>query len=109
MNLSATHAMTYHGCTASSKYNRSFPCKNAFQGYGRGWTTRGQGKGAWIKVRFNSHVDVSSLKFRNRYTGQGVHPQARMIRNLRLYFSNGSTQSVVLKNHRGVQTFKLAR
>ena len=83
------------GCSASSKYpvGDDYNCSKAFDGNVHSdWATHGQGVGSWIKLDFAEPATISAMAYTNRWsTGERN-------RAVRLEFSDGSAQNVVLDN-----------
>merc|ERR550537_2154888 len=88
----------------SSKINSQFACMNAFDGTTeKNWGTNGEGKGSWIKAKFDEGI-LTKFSYQHR-----VSKQQYWNKEIRLQFSDGSTQSYQLKAESGVQTFTLLK
>ena len=95
--------MKVNSCSASSKLSKAFGCMNAFDGSSEEtWATAGQGAGSWIKANFIATVTKFSYQHRQS-------KQKYWNKDIRLEFSDGSTQSYQLKAESGVQMFTLSK
>jgi hypothetical protein len=92
------------GCTASSSFSSSYVCENVFgEGAGFGdWSSAGDGVGAWINVTFDGTMLLTKLDFTNRCSPYSS-------KQLRLSFSDGSSQVIVAEENCDLATFSLTQ
>ena len=89
-------------CSASSQYSGSYGCGNAFDGtHGKEWATKGEGAGSWIKANLVGTVYKFTYKQRTHKDDWN--------KDIRLEFSDGSSQNYQLKATADVQTFTLSK
>ena len=102
-DLSSSTRFKVNSCSSSSKFSKDFGCMNAFDGTAeKTWATNAQGSGSWIKADFAGTVTKFSYQHR-------VSKQKYWNKDIRLEFSDGSTQSYQLKAESGVQMFTLSK
>ena len=89
-------------CSASSQYSRNNGCEHAFDGSHRNeWVTKGEGEGSFIIANLVGTVSKFSYKQRTS--------KADWNKDIRLEFSDGSTQTYQLQATADVQTFTLSK
>ena len=89
-------------CSASSQYSHNHGCPNAFDGTHRNeWATKGEGAGSWIIAYLVGTVSKFTYKQRTS--------RADWNKDIRLEFSDGSTQTYQLQATADVQTFTLSK
>ena len=89
-------------CSASSQYSHNHGCANAFDGTHRNeWVTKGEGAGSWIIAYLVGTVSKFTYKQRTS--------RADWNKDIRLEFSDGSTQTYQLQATADVQTFTLSK
>ena len=93
--------MKVESCHTVSEYDSRFVCENAFDGTGNQWAMRGIGKGGWIVANFEGIVTKFSFKNRPYKTDYN--------RQIRLEFSDGSSESFKLASNHNVQSFTLKK
>ena len=92
-------------CSASSEYSAQYNCERAFDGshtsHGGEWATKGEGAGSWIKANLVGTVYKFTYKQRTSRTDWN--------KDIRLEFSDGTSQNFQLQATANVQTFTLSR
>ena len=87
-------------CTASSEYDSSWGCENAFNGNDeKQWKTRDETTGAWVKSKFSGRFQVRRFEYRQRPLYFEYN------KGITLTFSDGSIQSFTLQKTNEVQSF----
>ena len=89
-------------CSASSQYSRNRGCEHAFDGSHRNeWVTKGEGAGSWIIAYLVGTVSKFTYKQRTS--------RADWNKDIRLEFSDGSSQNYQLQATADVQMFTLSK
>ena len=89
-------------CSASSQYSRNNGCERAFDGSHRNeWVTKGEGEGSWIIANLVGNVSKFSYKQRTHRDDWN--------KDIRLEFSDGSSQNYQLQATADVQMFTLSK
>ena len=102
-SVASSKRFKVNSCSSSSKLSTDFDCMNAFDGTtDKTWVTKSEGRGSWIKANIVGTVTKFSYQHR-------ISKQQYWNKDIRLEFSDGSTQSYQLEAESGVQPFTLLK
>ena len=83
-----------NSCVASSKYDKTFSCNQAFDGNPEtDWATKQQSIGAWIKLNLITTYHVQVVKIKQR----GTHDLLERIGGILLEFADGTRVDYTLE------------
>ncbi len=95
------------------QFGNSYGAQNLFAGPARSaWVEgrEGNGVGEWITIEFDGMRLVKSINVRNGYQkNNDIFQKNNRVRQLRVVFSQGETQTLVLKDRLGSELFDLPK